>query len=132
MNPRSLQYLAYWLLELVASHTLLVDVELVEEAVVQEASGVVCCLAVERFNVLDEAHGASELLRADRECCSAGVSVGLDAQPIHLKLSETRSDLLLRQALFGQVDESIFAAVEFSQALGQRVVELTEGRLLVA
>ncbi|WP_344069754.1 hypothetical protein [Nostocoides vanveenii] len=50
----SIQDLAYRLLEFLASHALLVDVELVEEGVVQEAAGMVSGASVELLDVVDQ------------------------------------------------------------------------------
>jgi len=132
VEPSGVEDLLDGLLEFLALYALLVDVELVEEGVVQESAGVVGGVSVQLLHVVDEGQVRLELLGSDGEGGTTGVAVGFDAGSVFSELVEAGADLVLGQALFGEVDEPLFSGVEFGQSRRECVVEFSQGGLLFA
>ncbi|MFD6674950.1 hypothetical protein ACFWDA_11340 [Rhodococcus zopfii] len=82
-------------LQLFAGHTLVVDVEALEEGLVDQPADVVGCGAVERLRVGHKVECLEEDLAADRQFLAGVGEPILKARALHAELVESGADLCL-------------------------------------
>ncbi|HEU5156161.1 MAG TPA: hypothetical protein VFU43_04135 [Streptosporangiaceae bacterium] len=112
-----------WLLELVASHVFLVDVDAVEDRLVEEAALFVVAALVQPMGVFEECEADVDESGAVGEVVAGGGEAFGEASSLAFDVAELGLDLGPGGPAGGQVDQVVFAGVECSQFVGELSVE---------
>ncbi|AKU18183.1 hypothetical protein [Luteipulveratus mongoliensis] len=111
-------------------YTGLVDPELAIERVVDQAANFIARVAIQSRYVAKETNGCGQGFRSGTEPIVARSLFSLQTRTFFAKPIESLPDLLLRQALLGQVDESLLTAIELTELLGRSLADHIEADLL--